>query len=197
MSNIQPITEIDDNFMHENDDYASDLPVPVAPSHPLAPRDIGQLIVRTTIERLEASMRKKIDDGEMEQTIFDGASEEGDAQVNHYHGQGVYARSLLIPAGTAVVGKVHRQDRICIIAQGKCTFTDEFGSETVEAPWIGEFKAGTKTAVFAHTDTLWVACLGTDLKRGIDAVEELTCDNHAEYHSLLEDQNRSVKCLSE
>lgn len=156
--------------------------------HPLAPRTEIELEHRRAIENLELSMSDNIHKGDMEQTIFDAASEEGDDQVSHFFGDGVYARALLIPEGTAVVGRLHKQRRICIIAKGKCTFTDEFHKQTVEAPWIGEFEAGTKTAVFAHTDTLWIACLGTELQRGLDVVGSLTCKDHSEYHMLLEHQ---------
>lgn len=160
--------------------------------HRLAPRSSAELEIRYNIESLEASLKEKVSNNEFEQTVFAADTPEGDAQVAHFFGDGVYARSLLIPEGTAVVGRLHKQARICIIAQGRCTFTDEFQTRTVEAPWVGEFKAGTKTAVFAHTDTLWVACLGTELKKGMDVVQALTCSNHNEYHALLESIEEKV-----
>ena len=107
---------------------------------------------------------------------------EDNSQANHYYGENVYVRSLLIPAGTSLVGYIHKQDRVCIIAQGKVTFVDEFqGRQTVEAPWVGEFKAGSKTAVYAHTDTLWVACLGTELKDEDIMTDKLVTGSHKDY----------------
>lgn len=144
----------------------------------LAVRSEQQLAIRAGIDDLEAALRAEIAEG-MEQTIFDGASDGGDAQCRHYFGDKVYARALWIPAGTCVVGKVHKQRRICVIAAGRCRFVDEFRDEYVEAPWIGEFEAGTKTAVFAETDTLWIAVLGTELTDSLEIVNQLTAPSHA------------------
>ena len=166
MSEIQKITQIED--------------------HPLAPRNDKQLSIRRSIEDMEFRLKAAVADGEADETVAAAGTEEGEEQTKHYYGDGVYARSLLIPAGTAVVGRVHQQARICMIMQGRCTFTDEYHRKTVEAPWIGEFKAGTKTAVFAHTDTLWVATLGTELDDSFDIIDTLTCENHEQYHAMLE-----------
>ena len=120
----------------------------------------------------------------MEQTIVDCTKDPD--QADHYYGEGVYARALLIPAGTCVIGHIHKQDRICIIAQGECTFVDEWQNKTVEAPYVGEFKAGSKTAVYAHTDTLWVACLGTNSKDAEVIIDDLVEVSHKDYQLYLE-----------
>lgn len=160
----------------------------------LAKRTPTQLEVRATIDDLQKSMEQEVAAGSMEQTIVD--CKEDNSQANHYFGEGVYARSLLIPAGTVVIGHIHKQDRICIIAQGKCTFVDEWRKRTVEAPYIGEFKAGSKTAVYAHTDTLWVACLGTEITSPDGIVDELLDSNHEDYQKYLENIEEQ-QCLSE
>ncbi len=147
---------------------------------------------RQTIEHLEAAMRKEIKSGDLEQTIFDGETDEGHDQCKHFFGDGVYARSMFIPAGSTVVGKIHRQDRICIIAQGRCQFVDEFHQETVEAPWIGEFKAGTKTVVYAETDTLWVAVIGTEMKDPKEILGKLSANTHTEFAMLEHDEPRRL-----
>lgn len=152
----------------------------------LTARTSSQLATRTAIDTLQSSLESEIDKGSIEQTIVD--CKKDNSQAKHYFGEGVYARSLLIPAGTAVVGHIHKQDRVCIIAKGKCTFVDEWHRETVEAPYIGEFKAGSKTAVYAHTDTLWVACLGTDSKDPDIMVNELLVDSFEDYQLYLENK---------
>jgi len=153
----------------------------------IAPRNPTQLAVRSKIDELQHTMEEAITKGEMEQTIAN--CKEDNSQAKHYFGDGVYARSLLIPAGTAVVGHIHKQNRVCIISQGKCTFVDEWHKRTVTAPWIGEFKAGSKTAVYAHTDTTWIACLGTDLTDPDIIVEDLLKESHDDqvYIEQLED----------
>jgi len=155
----------------------------------LAVRSPTQLERRSKIEVFQEALTEEIQSGNMEQTIVD-AKEDPD-QAEHYHGENLYVRSLLIPAGTALVGYIHKQDRVCVIAQGKCTFTDEFyGKQTVEAPWIGEFKAGTKTAVFAHTDTIWVACLGTELEGVNIMIDQLVVGTHEEYHQFISEKQK-------
>lgn len=157
----------------------------------LVARTPGQLQARGQIDNFENVLRNSIEKGEIESTIAD--CKRDNSQAKHYYGEGVYARSLLIPAGTAVVGYIHKQDRVCIIAGGKCTFADEFHSETVEAPWVGEFKAGTKTAVYAHTDTTWVAVVGTDDKDADILTDKLVVATYEEYEQYVRDK----QCHSE
>lgn len=147
----------------------------------LLARTEGQLATRSNIDAIEAVMRAGIASGELEEVLHDGETEAGDDECDHFFAQGVYARGVLIPAGTAVVGKLHKQSRVCIVAKGDCQFTDEFHSERIQAPWVGEFKGGTKTAVYAHTDTYWVAVTGTDLKDPTEILQTLSAKDHAEY----------------
>ena len=155
----------------------------------------GRLAVRASIEDLESALFAKVADGTFEQTIFAADTPEGSDQCKHYYGDGVYLRSLWIPAGTCVVGKLHKQARVCVIAAGKCVFVDEFQRQEVEAPWIGEFQSGTKTAVVAITDTLWIAAFGTEIKDPIRFVQERTAVNHEEYAALM--AAGETPCLSQ
>ena len=156
----------------------------------LATRTPSQLAVRGQIDQLQETLTESIESGEMQQTIVN--CKDDNSQADHYFGEGVYARSLLIPAGTVVIGHIHKQDRICIIAQGECTFVDEWQKKRVKAPYVGEFKAGSKTAVYAHTDTLWVACLGTESKDPDVMVNELIEDTHEDYQVYLEQTEEEI-----
>lgn len=137
-------------------------------------------VVRESIERLQATLEEGVANGKWESPRHEGGTDEGNAECMHHFGDGVYVRSIWLPAGTCVIGRLHKKARVCLILAGRCRFVDEFQAQTVEAPWIGEFKAGTKTAVFAETDTLWSACIGTDLKDPQTAFYELTCASHQE-----------------
>jgi hypothetical protein len=141
-------------------------------------RTEDQLQVRRNIDQLEQSLRDEVAAGNLVETIHDGETDEGSDQCNHYFAKGVYVRSLVIPSGHLVVGRIHLQSRVCVVAAGRCTFIDEFRKQTVSAPWIGEFEAGSKTAVFAHETTLWIAISGTDIKDPKTAVAQLTALNH-------------------
>jgi len=135
--------------------------------------------VRASIEALEAAMLRGIEAGDFEPLPM-GGTDEGNAQCDHYFGDGVYVRSLWIQAGSVVVGRLHKQARVCMILAGRCRFVDEFQARFVEAPWIGEFQAGCKTAVYAETDTLWALALGTDMKDPQEIYWTLTAANHQE-----------------
>jgi hypothetical protein len=144
-----------------------------------------RMAARRSIDELESAMRRGISTGEFVETLHEGGTDEGHDQCQHYFGDGVYVRSLWIPAGTVVVGRLHLQARVCMVLAGRCKFVDEFQEQIVEAPWIGEFKAGSKTAVFAETDTLWAAVVGTDIKDPQEAFYKLTAGSHRD---LLENQ---------
>ncbi len=143
------------------------------------------LAVRAGIDALEQAMEKEIASGDREQTLFDAATQDGSEQGEHYFAEGVFVRSVLIPAGEVVIGRLHYQSRVCMVMSGKCTFINEQRRKTVTAPWIGEFKAGSKTAVYAHSDCLWAACVGTDITDPIEAVSTLSGRNHTEYQAQL------------
>lgn len=150
----------------------------------LAVRTSTQLAVRNQIAGLQQSMEREVAAGTMKQTLVDCRKDAN--QADHFFGDGIYARALLIPAGTCVISHIHKQARVCMIMTGECTFVDEFHKKTVKAPWIGEFKAGTKTAVYAYTDTYWVACLGTHLTDAESAIDDLVVVTQEEYQLYLE-----------
>jgi hypothetical protein len=154
----------------------------------LANASPGQIECRHQIADLEASLRKEISEGRMEQTFHDGATQEGDQEAQHHFAQGVYVRSMWLPAGTVIVGRMHLQSRVCIVSAGRCRWVDEFNPEPVEvqAPWVGEFKAGSKTVVVAIEDTYWSAITGTDLGEPMEILRTLSVLDVKEYRQLLE-----------
>ena len=148
----------------------------------------GQLEARTAIQKMEDYLRQMVEEGIAEQTHHDATSDEGDDEADHLFGDNVYVRGLWIPAGNLVVGRTHRQARVCIVSAGRCWWSDEYsgGSHEVSAPWAAEFPAGSKTVVYAVEDTYWLACLGTKLKDSQQIAAELTTRTHDEYRKLLE-----------
>ena len=140
----------------------------------------ARLGVRRRIEALEDIMRQYVRDGDLDEVDCQ------DENLTHYFIDGVYARELFIPAGTAVIGRIHKYPRICIISQGDVSFVTEFGSRRVVAPFTEVMQPGTKTAVYAHTDTTWTAILGTH-ETDVKKIEEIfVCDSHAELPQMGE-----------
>lgn len=181
------------NTSHRSDRVEEELQnafalMPAAPDNdlvicPTSEDDVeSRVMVRSKIDSLEQALYNIISAGAPEFS----ASHYND-HLRHHFIEGVYARELLIPAGTVVVGKLHKHPRICIISGGDCTFVTEFGTRRVEAPFAEVMPAGTKTAVYAHTDTTWTAIHGTH-ETDFDRLEQIfIAKDHEEYHRFLEE----------
>lgn len=73
----------------------------------------------------------------------------------HYFAPGMYGRTLLVPAGMAIVGKTHRHAHLLMLLKGRATVASEFGFEELEAPYVGVSQPGVKRVVVAHEDALF------------------------------------------
>jgi quercetin dioxygenase-like cupin family protein len=108
------------------------------------PRDVlqpHQPPLRAEVERLEAAML---------------ALPQLEIPVRHGFGPGFYARSILIPAGATLTGKVHATAHIFMVTQGDITLITDDGVQRVQAPYQAICQPGIKRAGHAHTDTVCV-----------------------------------------
>jgi hypothetical protein len=85
-----------------------------------------------------------------------------DCTLTHYftpkdekYGCCTYAREMLIPKGTVIIGKIHRHKHLNFITKGKVIVFTEFGQKHLEAPCTFISEVGLKRAVYAEEDTLW------------------------------------------
>jgi len=105
----------------------------------------------------------------------------------HRFSEGLYARELTLPAGSVVVGKIHKHAHLNVIMKGRCTVTTPFGSDELEGPMIFESKPDTKRAVYAHTDTVWITFHPTE-ETDVDVIEEqIISKDYSD--NLLEDKS--------
>lgn len=101
--------------------------------------------------------------------------------VKHYFSKGVYAREILIPAGTTVTGKIHKFANLNILSQGEMMVSTENGVQLVRAPFTVVSPPGTKRIAHTLTDCVWTTIHGTE-KTDLDAIElEFTADSEQEY----------------
>ena len=85
------------------------------------------------------------------------ANEPDPTTLTHHFASGSYVRELFIPAGTAVVGKIHRHETINILLSGAITIAKEDGStEFMKAPKVFTSPAGCRKAVFTHVDSIFL-----------------------------------------
>lgn len=74
--------------------------------------------------------------------------------LEHTFAPGLYVRTITVPAGATLVGKVHATDHIFIISKGDMTLVSEEGRRRVQAPFQCIAKAGMKRVGFAHEETV-------------------------------------------
>ena len=89
-------------------------------------------------------------------------------EPTHYFADGIYAREIVIPAGTLLTGKIHRTRHLNIVSKGKIAVVTEDGQKIIEAPCTFVAEAGTKRVGLALEDTVWTtihASQETDLEK--------------------------------
>lgn len=99
----------------------------------------ASVVTREQIERLELTMR------DMPQA---------EVPTDHTFGPGFYARTITIPAGCTLTGKVHATEHIFMVSKGDITLVTEDGSRRVQAPFQVVCRPGLKRAGYAHTETV-------------------------------------------
>lgn len=96
----------------------------------------------------------------------------------------VYGRQMFIPAGTVIVGKIHKHAHLNIILKGSIAVSTEFGQELLQAPHVFVSEPGTKRAVRSVTDVIWMTIHLTD-KPGDENVDEIVDElTYPDYASM-------------
>lgn len=72
----------------------------------------------------------------------------------HHFCEGMYARDLIIPAGTALTGAEHREESFFLIRSGVLAILAPNGPELVAPGFMHPTKAGAKRAGYAVTDVI-------------------------------------------
>lgn len=95
-----------------------------------------------------------------------------EAPVKHIFTQGLYTRTIFMPAGTAIRSKIHKTEHQFIVSQGAC-FVSENGGDRVllVAPYHGITKPGTWRTLFIIMDCVWTTMHPTD-KTTVEEVEK-------------------------
>jgi hypothetical protein len=83
-------------------------------------------------------------------------------------GPGFYARTIAIPRGSLLVGKVHADEHIFILSKGELALVSEDGRSIVKAPFYAVGRPGMKRIGFAITD-----CVCTNVHINADDERDL------------------------
>ena len=85
-----------------------------------------------------------------------GAIPQVECTLKHYFAPHVYIREIFMPAGSVVIGKIHKTEHFNIIQKGSVTLMNEDGSkETLTGPVTFISKGGVQKVLYIHDDTVW------------------------------------------
>jgi len=91
--------------------------------------------------------------------------------TEHYFSDGMYCRKLIRPAGTLIIGKVHKKDHFFLCAKGEIIAWSESGMRHLKAGDVICSKPGTKRVTYAITEAIGITFHRTD-KTNLDEIEE-------------------------
>ena len=91
-------------------------------------------------------------------------------QTEHYFVPGMYCRRVYRPAGTLIVGKVHKHPHFFLCAKGEIIAWTENGMKKLQAGDVVECKPGTKRVTLATQDSIGVTIHKTE-QTELDKIE--------------------------
>jgi quercetin dioxygenase-like cupin family protein len=117
--------------------------------------DLPNHVSREQVERLQAEM---------------ATMPQAELVTEHQFSPGMYMRKLYRPAGTLIVGNVHKEPHFFLCAKGEIIAWTENGMKRLQAGDVIESKPGTKRVTLAVTDAIGITIHRTD-KTDLDEIE--------------------------
>ncbi len=139
--------------------------------------DLPNYVSREQVERLQAQM---------------AVMPQAELVTEHQFSVGMYMRKLYRPAGTLIVGKVHKEPHFFLCAKGEIIAWTENGMKRLKAGDVVESKAGTKRVTLAVTDAIGITIHRTD-KTDLDEIEAELIEPDT---TALFDANNDIKKLT-
>jgi len=125
-----------------------------------------------------ANKEKTVVEGmeEIKNFLMDPTTEQTELPLKHSFAPGVYARELEIPAGTLLIGKIHKHRHHNFLMKGSIlVLTETNGVELLQAPLMIVSEEGTQRIGYAITDTLWTTVHeNKDNSEDLDVIEART-----------------------
>jgi quercetin dioxygenase-like cupin family protein len=121
----------------------------------MLPITIDKVPSREQIDRLQSEMSKM---------------PQAELVTEHYFSPGMYCRKVSRPAGTIIVGKVHKEPHFFMCAKGEIIAWSEKGMRRLQAGDVIESQPGTKRVTMAMVDSIGITIHKTN-KTDIDEIE--------------------------
>lgn len=116
-------------------------------------------------------------------------------RVRHHFSEGIYLREMILPAGAALTGKMHRHAHLNILAEGEITVWTEQGMKRLKAPCIIPSQPECKRAGLTHAPTTWITVHhNPDNLRDPQKLEALY--TYPESHALETKPQENISCHS-
>lgn len=118
-----------------------------------------------------------------------------DIPLTHHFSKDIYGREILMPAGTIVIGKIHKHSSLNILAGGEISLLTEEGTKRLSAPYVVSSKPGIKRVIYVHKDATWVTVHGT-AETDVDKIEEqFIAKTYDDVEELSEEQKKTIDAL--
>ena len=125
-----------------------------------------------------ANKEKTVVEGmeEIKNFLMDPTTEQTELPLKHSFAPGVYAREMEIPAGTLLIGKIHKHSHHNFLMKGSIiVLTETNGVELLQAPLMIVSEEGTQRIGYAVTDTIWTTIHeNKDNSEDLDVIEQRT-----------------------
>jgi len=138
--------------------------------------ELPTFVSREQVERLQAEM---------------SLMPQAELTTEHNFSPGMYMRKVFRPAGTLIVGKVHKEPHFFLCAKGEIIAWTENGMKRLQAGDVVESKPGTKRVTLAVTDAIGITIHRTD-KTDLDEIEAELIEPDT---TALFDANNDIKKL--
>jgi quercetin dioxygenase-like cupin family protein len=138
--------------------------------------DLPTYVSREQVERLQSEM---------------SLMPQAELTTEHHFSPGMYMRKVFRPAGTLIVGKVHKEPHFFLCAKGEIIAWTESGMKRLQAGDVVESKPGTKRVTLAVTDAIGITIHRTD-KTDLDEIEAELIEPDT---TALFDANNDIKKL--
>ena len=125
-----------------------------------------------------ANTEKTVAEGmeEIKNFLMNPTTEQTELPLKHSFAPGVYAREMEIPAGTLLIGKIHKHRHHNFLMKGSIiVLTEANGVELLQAPLMIVSEEGTQRIGYAVTDTVWTTIHeNKDNSEDLDVIENRT-----------------------
>jgi hypothetical protein len=144
-----------------------------------------------TPDEFQSAMHDLVD--RFEESIVGSGLPLAQFPVVHRFTPGLYIREIFMPAGSVLTSKIHKTEHPFVISKGVVSvWTAEEGTITLNAPYTGITKPGTRRVLFIHEDTIWTT-FHVGEENNVEAIENRIIEPRV--NSRLLTKTEEMSCL--